>query len=100
MMPKSTSYHEKLIQDLKNPLEAAAYIEVVLEEGDPKMLSKALKNVIEAHGGIDRLSAQVKELYNKLDQMLSEKGEIEFYSLNSLLDALGLDLAVKVRYQK
>ncbi|MHC5826705.1 MAG: hypothetical protein ACYT04_65275, partial [Nostoc sp.] len=25
MMPKSISYHEKLIQDLKNPLEAAAY---------------------------------------------------------------------------
>ncbi|MEH2223684.1 helix-turn-helix domain-containing transcriptional regulator [Nostoc sp.] len=99
-MPKSTSYHENLIQDLKNPPEAAAYIEVVLEEGDQKMLSKALKNVIEARGGIDRLSAQVKELYNKLDQMLSEKGEIEFYSLNSLLDALGLHLAVKVRYQK
>ncbi|MHC5933432.1 helix-turn-helix domain-containing transcriptional regulator [Nostoc sp.] len=96
-MPKSTSYHEKLIQDLKNPLEAAAYIEVILEEGDPKMLSKALKNVIEANGGIDRLSAQVKELYNKLDQVLSDKGEIEFYSLNYLLDTLGLYLAVKVK---
>ncbi|MHC5613814.1 MAG: helix-turn-helix domain-containing transcriptional regulator [Nostoc sp.] len=96
-MPKNTSYHEKLIKDLKNPLEAAAYIEVVLEEGDPKMLSKALKNVIEAHGGIDRLSAQVKELYNKLDQVLSDKGEIEFYSLNSLLDTLGLHLAVIVK---
>jgi DNA-binding phage protein len=96
-MPKSTSYHEKLIQDLKNPLEAAAYIEVVLEEGDPKMLSKALKNVIEAYGGVDQLSAQVKELYNKLDQMLSDKGEIEFYSLNSVLDALGLHLAVTVK---
>ncbi|MCG6138130.1 MAG: hypothetical protein MET45_26455 [Nostoc sp. LLA-1] len=35
MMPRSTSYHEKLIQDLKKSLEAAAYIEVVLEEGDP-----------------------------------------------------------------
>lgn len=78
MMRRSTSYHEKLIQDLKNPLEAAAYIEVVLEEGDPKMLSKALKNVIEAHGEVDRLSAQVKELYNKLDKILSDKGEIEF----------------------
>ncbi len=97
MMSKSTSYHEKLIQDLKNPLEAAAYIEVVLEEDDPKMLSKAVKNVIEAHGGIDQLSAQIKELYNKLDQMLSDKGEIEFYSLNSLLDALGLHLAVIVK---
>jgi DNA-binding phage protein len=97
MMPKSTSYHEKLIQDLKNPLEAAAYIEVVLEEGDPKMLSKALQNVIESHGGVDQLSTPVKELYNKLDQMLSDKGEIEFYSLNSLLDALGLHLAVTVK---
>lgn len=97
MMPKSKSYHEKLIQDLKNPLEAAAYIEVVLEEGDPKMLSKALQNVIESHGGVDQLSTQVQELYNKLDKMLSEKGEIEFYSLNSVLDALGLHLAVTVK---
>ncbi|MBE9005486.1 hypothetical protein IQ259_10615 [Fortiea sp. LEGE XX443] len=96
-MPRSTSYHEKLIQDLKKPLEAAAYIEVVLEEGDPKMLSKALQNVIESHGGVEQLSRQVKKLYNKLDQMLSEKGEIEFYSLNSLLDALGLHLAVTVK---
>ncbi|WP_109012551.1 helix-turn-helix domain-containing transcriptional regulator [Nostoc commune] len=96
-MRKSTSYHEKLIQDIQDPLEAAAYIEVVLEEGDPKMLSKALKNIIEAQGGIDQFSTQVKELYNQLDQMLSEKGEIEFYNLNSLLDALGLQLAVTVK---
>ncbi|MBN4000771.1 hypothetical protein [Nostoc sp. LPT] len=96
-MPRSTSYHEKLIQDLQDPLEAAAYIEVVLEEGDPKMLSKALKNIIKAQGEIDKFSAQVKELYNKLDQMLLEKGEIEFYNLNSLLDALGLQLAVTVK---
>lgn len=97
MMYRSTSYHEKLIQDLQNPLEAAAYIEVVLEEGDPKMLSKALKNVIEAQGGINQLSLQVQQLYRQFEQMLSEKGEIEFYNLNSLLDALGLQLAVTVK---
>lgn len=97
MMPRSTSYHEKLIQDLKDPLEAAAYIEVVLEESDPRMLSKALKNVIEAYGGIDQLSTQVQQVYYQLEQILSEKGEIEFYRLNSLLDALGLRLAVKVK---
>lgn len=97
MMPRSTSYHEQLLQDLKDPLEAAPYIEVVLEEGDPKMLRKALKNVIEAQGGIERLSAQVKQSYDKLDQMLLEKGEIEFYCLSALLDALGLQLAVTVK---
>jgi DNA-binding phage protein len=97
MMPRSTSYHEKLIKDLKDPLEAAAYIEVVLEEGEPKMLSKALKNVIEAQGGINKLSAQVKECYEKLDVMLLEKREVEFYCLTALLDALGLQLAVTVK---
>lgn len=97
MMPRSTSYHEKLIQDLKNPLEAAAYIEVVLEENDPRMLSKALQNVIEAYGGIDKLSTQVQQVYQQLELILLEKGEIEFYSLNSLLDALGLRLAVTVK---
>lgn len=97
MMSKSASYHEKLIEDLKNPLEAAAYIEVVLEEGDPKMLSKALKNVIEAKGGIDQFSLQVKQVYDKLEHILSEREEIEFYCLNALLDALGLHLAVTVK---
>ncbi|MBD2383842.1 helix-turn-helix domain-containing transcriptional regulator [Cylindrospermum sp. FACHB-282] len=96
-MSRSISYHKKLIADLKDPLEAAAYIEVVLEEGDPKMLSKALKNVIEAQGGIDQLSIQYKQLYKKLDQGLSEKGEIEFYCLTALLNALGLQLAVTVK---
>lgn len=96
-MPRTTSYHEELIKDLKNPLEAAFYIEVVLEEGDPKMLSKALKNVIEAQGGIEQMSASVQQGYEKLEQMLSEKGEIEFYCLSTLLDALGLQLAVTVK---
>jgi len=96
-MPRSVSYHIGLIQHLKDPLEAASYIEVVLEEGDPKMLGKALKNVIEAQGGIDQFPAQVKQCYEQLDLMLSEKGEIEFYCLSTLLHALGLQLAVTVK---
>ena len=96
-MPKSTSYHEALIEDLKDPLEAASYIEVVLEEGDSIMLSKALKNIIEAQGGIDKFSDQIQQCYEKLDQMLLEKGNIEFSYLSTLLDALGLQFAVKVK---
>lgn len=97
MMPRSISYHEQLIEDLKDALEAATYIEVVLEEGDPKMLRKALKNVVEAQGGVDKLSEQAKQSYFKLDRILGEKGEIEFYCLSTLLHALGLKLAVTVK---
>ncbi len=96
-MARSASYHKELIKDLKDPLEAASYIEVVLEEDDPKMLRKALKNVIEAQGGIDQLSLQAKQCYEKLDQMLSEAAEIEFHSLISILNALGLQLSVTVK---
>lgn len=96
-MPKSKSYHEGLIEDIKNPLEAASYIEVVLEEGDPKMLSKALKNIIEAQGGIEKFSSQIQECYQKLNQILLEKGEINFIYLNTLLNALGLQLTVQVK---
>ncbi|MEB3179061.1 MAG: hypothetical protein VKL59_08555 [Nostocaceae cyanobacterium] len=96
-MPRSTSYHDQLIQDLKDPAEAAAYIAVVLEEGEPKMLSKALKNVIEAQGGIEKFSEPVQQYYEKLNQKLLERGEIEFYSLMALLDPLGLQLAITVK---
>lgn len=95
-MPRSISYHEELITTLKDPLEAASYIEVVLEEGDPKMLLKALKNVIEAQDGINQ-SERIKQSYAKLEQILEEKGEIEFYCLSALLDELGLQLAVTVK---
>ncbi|MEH2303911.1 helix-turn-helix domain-containing transcriptional regulator [Nostoc sp.] len=96
-MPRSVSYHEGLVKHLQDPLEAASYIEVVLEEGDPKMLGKSLKNLIEAQGGIDQFPAQVKQCYEQLDLMLSQQGEIEFYCLTKLLDALGLQLAVTVK---
>ena len=93
-MPRSVTYHEKLIRDLKDPSEAAAYIEVALEENEPKILSKALKNVIEAHGGIEHLSLSAKQVYKKLDTNLTECGQVEYYALNTLLKELGLYLSV------
>lgn len=93
-MPRSVSYHEKLIQDLKDPLEAAAYIEVALEENEPRMLNKALKNVIEAQGSIENLSLRAKQAYEKLDVNLQEDGQVEYYALNTLLKELGLYLSV------
>jgi hypothetical protein len=45
-MPRSISYHEELITALKAPLEAASYIEVVIEEGDPKMLLRCRMKLI------------------------------------------------------
>ncbi len=49
--PISDSYHNYLIESLKDPEEAAADLEVALEEGSdqPQLLKKVISNILEAH---------------------------------------------------
>jgi len=47
-MPTSRSYHDYLIQSLRNPQEAVAYLDAVLEDGTLDELRLALNNVSEA----------------------------------------------------
>ncbi len=63
-MPTSDSWHDALIESLKDPEEAAAYIEVALEleEKDPQpdMLRLTLKDVVEARMRSNNLSEEAK----------------------------------------
>lgn len=93
-MPKSRSYQSKLIEDLQDPAEAAEYLNAALEEGDKELFLLSLRNVAEAQGGISKLAESTKLNRENLYRMLSEKGNPEFYSLNTLLDSMGLHLAV------
>ena len=47
-MPKSASYHTYLIESLKDPEEAGAYLNSALEDGNLEVISLAFKNLIEA----------------------------------------------------
>ena len=51
-MSNTSSYQEDLIESLRDPCEAAAYINAALEEGDRAAFLLALRNVAAAHGGI------------------------------------------------
>ena len=46
---------------------------------------------------MNKLSTEAKLIYDKLDGMLSESGGEEIYALITLLDKLGLQLAVAVK---
>ena len=48
--PRDISYQSYLIESLKDPVEAAAYMEAVLELDDPAALLVALRQVAKAHG--------------------------------------------------
>ena len=96
--PTSSSYKEYLISSLKDPQEAAGYLETFLEleeEGrEPELLRSALINVIDARLLSDNLAEEAKQHYEQLDKMLSESGGTEIYTLIQFLDALGYRIAL------
>jgi DNA-binding phage protein len=50
-MAQKTEYQQDLIEALKNPEEAAAYLNAALEEGDRETFLLALSNVAKVNGG-------------------------------------------------
>lgn len=96
-MKRAGDYQEHLINGLKNPHEAIAYLNAALEDGHPEIFLLAVRNVAEAFGGISKVSKKTKLNRQNLYRMLSKKGNPEFDSLNRLLDSLGFKLAVEVK---
>ncbi len=58
-MGNSLNYHDYLIESLKNPDEAIGYLNAALEESDIEGFLEALRNVVEAQGGMTRFLAGV-----------------------------------------
>ena len=98
-MPKTVSYQEYLIKSLEEPIEAAAYIEAILEAENPEkeLLLSSLDDVIEAYGGLNKLSDKARQDYQQLKDLLLLSGGKEIYSLVEMLDALGWKLEVTVK---
>ncbi|MFB2836710.1 DNA-binding protein [Floridanema evergladense] len=94
-IPPSDSYYDYLISSLKDPEESAMYIEVTLEEGDPKLLNLAMGNVVAAHEKMNNLSEEAKLHYQNLSQMLLSDENSEIYTLVALLNEMGFRLEVK-----
>jgi probable addiction module antidote protein len=96
-MARGRSYKETLLQRLRDPEEAAAYLDAALEEGDKDVFLLALRDVAEARlGGIGELAQQAGLNRESLYRTLSEQGNPELASLDKLLHALGLRLSVEV----
>ncbi len=91
--PRSVGYQSYLIESLKDPAEAAAYVEAALELDDPAALLVALRQVAKAHGMADvarRADVGEKSLF----RALSENGNPTVATLHKVLHAVGLRLSV------
>ncbi|MBE9185386.1 transcriptional regulator [Microcoleus sp. LEGE 07076] len=94
--PTSDSWLNALIESLKNPAEAAAYLSVALEVESPdsQLLRAEFQDVIDARLRGNNLSKEAQMHHQKLDKIISESGASEIYTLIALLDALGFKLRV------
>ena len=95
-MITSRDYQVSLIERLADPIEAAAYLDAALEDGDRAVFLLAIRNVIQAFGGMTQISRRTGLNRENLYRVLSEQGNPELNSLEKLLKALGLRLAVEV----
>ena len=83
------------MEQLKDPAEAAAYIEACLELGDQAVLMHAVRQVAMAQGGVSALARRAKLTREATHRMLSKSGNPELRSLNAILAAAGLRLSVR-----
>ena len=91
--PRNVSYQGYLLESLKDPAEAAAYVEAALELDDPAALLLALRQVAKAHGMAEvarRADVGEKTLF----RTLSENGNPTIATLHKVLHAVGLRLSV------
>jgi probable addiction module antidote protein len=93
MNARDRSYEETLAEALKDPQEAAAYIEAVFELDEPQTLLLALRQVAKAHG-MAEVARRAKVGEKALYKSLSESGNPTLATVCKVLHAVGLRLSV------
>ena len=83
-----------LRKDLRDPEFAAAYLTLAAEEEMPGDFLWALRQVVEAHGGIGGIARKAKLNRQQLYKTLSREGNPEFHTLRAMLAAAGFALTV------
>lgn len=91
----SLPYEDWLLEQLKNPAEAAAYLEAAIDEGDQAAIMLALRHVAQAQGGVAAVARKANLTREATYKMLSKAGNPALSSLTAVLAATGLRLAVK-----
>ncbi|MGA9381965.1 MAG: transcriptional regulator [Phormidium sp.] len=98
----SDSWQDALIESLKNPEEAAAYLSAALEseDSDPQLIRAVIQDVINANIRTNNLSEAATQNPEKLNKMLSEIAGKEIYTLVCLLNSLGFSVQIQVKETK
>jgi DNA-binding phage protein len=91
------SYKSYLIESFKDPAEAAAYLDAVLEDSNLEQIVLALKNVAKARRKrVDNFS-EPDPVWETCYRLLDQGKTPELLSVLALLNELGLKLSVTAK---
>jgi probable addiction module antidote protein len=93
-MKKSINYQDYLIASLKDPIEAANYLNAALEGGDTKVFLLALSNVAKAQGGVSELANKSHKSRTSLYKTLSLTGNPYLKNTNEILSVMGMHFVI------
>ncbi len=95
-MSMTRSYHSYLIESLKDPQEAAAYLDAALDDGTVEEVRLALANVVEAQ--ISGLDGSTQPSHQQaIYEMLIQQNKLESFDLLKIINELGFRLSVSPR---
>ena len=95
MARKTGNYHTEHIEWLKDPENAAGYLNAVIEEDDKDALLLALRNIAEAEGGMAAVAEKAHVKRESLYRMLSTGGNPALSNLLSILHGMGLKMTIQ-----
>ena|ERR1700728_4864954 len=93
---KKLTLNEVLTETLKDPQEAAAYLDVALEEKDIDAFLHALKRVAEAQGGMTAIARKTQLNRAGLYKMFTSEGNPSFRNITRIIGTLGY----KIRFER
>ncbi len=93
---KNIRFEDHLMEELQDTAFAAEYINSAVEENDSEFLVHALNDVAKANG-MSKISDESGINRQALYKMLSENGNPSYKSIVKILEALGLELQVRLK---
>jgi len=99
ILKTTASFHDDLVEDLKNPKEAQAFLEAILEEyekdGDTRAFLSALGVVAEAQGGIGKLAKTTRVSRPHLYEILASKHNPRLDTMLDIFSGLGFRIRLE-----
>ncbi len=86
------SYDAFLLEELRDPELAAAYLSAAAEDGSVEQLLIALRTVTEANGGVGTMADQTQLNRQAMYRALSSEGNPTLTTLFAILRAVNLNL--------